>query len=170
MNNKGRRFLMTIPERKLYYKIKKNLGNDFVILPQICIRSLMATDYDIDNRYKWCIVDYLICKKPYYEPYLVIELDDPTHSLPDRKIRDIEVEKILTDIDLPIWRIPDADKFNPFDMNLNISIKAMFDAYPSSKMKRKTYRKREFYPYLKQDIALLALAVYLFIWLFSHFF
>lgn len=43
---------------------------------------------------------------------LAIELDDFTHEREDRKARDIEVERILQNAELPLLRIKNIENYN----------------------------------------------------------
>jgi very-short-patch-repair endonuclease len=57
-------------------------------------------------------VDYVICDKAYIKPLLAIELDDKTHEQSNRKIRDGEVERILSNANLPLLRFGNNGYFN----------------------------------------------------------
>lgn len=128
-------FLMTINERKVYEKLKNKLDYQYVIFPQISIRSLIKRNYRINNNNQWKIIDYVVCKKPYYEPVLAIELNDTSHEGKDRKIRDREVTKLLKEIDIPIWFLKPEKDYERFDnMDLNKHIEIMINSYLEIKL------------------------------------
>lgn len=65
-------------------------------------------------------VDFVLCDKAYISPKLAIELDDRTHERPERKERDIEVERILKDAGLPLLRLNNNGRFNPSELSQKI--------------------------------------------------
>ena len=54
------------------------------------------------NRINSKHVDFLICDRERLEPRLVVELDDSSHSRPDRQSRDQNVDQFLASASLPI--------------------------------------------------------------------
>lgn len=124
------KFLMTINERKVFEKLKNKLSPQYVIFPQISIRTLIKRNYKIKDNAQWKIVDYLICKKPYYEPVLVIELNDLSHEKEDRKERDKEVTNLLKKIDIPIWFLKPEKNYERFEnIDINKHIEIMIKTY-----------------------------------------
>lgn len=129
-----KKYLMTKSERIVFDKIKNNLSNKYVIFPQICMRSILSNKFmDRKNKSKWAIVDYLICTYPYYEPVLIIELDDPTHNKHDRRLRDIQLNNLLKRIDLPIWRLRNIEDYSRFDTDISVQIDEMLKEYKINK-------------------------------------
>lgn len=57
-------------------------------------------------------VDFVICDKAYIKPIFVIELDDKTHKQDNRKERDEEVERILSEAGIPLLRFGNNGHFN----------------------------------------------------------
>lgn len=129
------KFLMTINERRVFEKLKNKLDYQYVIFPQISVRTLIQRDYKISDNAQWKIIDYLICKKPYYEPVLAIELNDLSHEREDKKERDRKVTNLLKEIDIPIWFLKPEQDYERFDdMNLNKHIEIMINTYLESKL------------------------------------
>ncbi len=52
------------------------------------------------------IVDFVLFDKQNISPILVIELDDYTHQKPDRKKRDVFLNKVLDHCGIPILHTP----------------------------------------------------------------
>ena len=131
-----KKYLMTKSERIVFDKIRNNLNNKYVIFPQICMRSILSNNFkERKNKSKWAIVDYLICTYPYYEPVLIIELDDPTHNLYQRKLRDIQLNNLLSRIDIPIWRLRNIEDYSRFDVDISLQIDQMLNEYKINKNK-----------------------------------
>ena len=49
-------------------------------------------------------VDFVLCSKATLAPVYAIELDDYTHGLPERVVRDVEVERIFREAKFPLVR------------------------------------------------------------------
>lgn len=114
------KYLMTKNERIVYEKLKNCLSNQYVIFPQISIRSLIKNNYRVSDDVQWKIVDFVVCEKPYYEPVLAIEVNDHTHERRDRKERDSKVTVFLEKMDIPIWFLKPEQDYERFD-NLNLT-------------------------------------------------
>jgi hypothetical protein len=57
-------------------------------------------------------VDFVICDKANLKPLVAIELDDSSHNAEDRRVRDIEVERIFKDAALPLVRVANQESLN----------------------------------------------------------
>lgn len=98
--------LINEAEITVYNAFKKNLNpNKYAIFPQICMRSILSSDYDDIYNIKWFILDYLICELPSYKPVLVLELEDLSHIKQNRVERDIKLHNCLNICGLPSFRI-----------------------------------------------------------------
>lgn len=130
MNPNLRHYLMTIPERRVFDKIKNNLSDKYIVFPQICLRSILSDDFQENISAKWFIVDYLVCKMPYYEPYAIIELDDFTHCKEERIKRDSELDELLNRLNIPIWHLMGVSS-KVLDDNLNFQIDIILEGFNS---------------------------------------
>jgi len=65
-------------------------------------RSFWQTSF---NRISSKHVDFVICDHSLV-PLCVLELDDSSHYLPERRRRDVFVDQVLEDIGLPIFHFP----------------------------------------------------------------
>ncbi len=112
-----RKFLMSIPERKFYETLLKQINqNDYVVLPQVPLSRIIEVEkrgkefWRYHNRINKKIVDFVVFKKPYYEPVMVIEYDDSSHNRKDRKKRDEFVNRVLKKANLPIIHVKYGEK------------------------------------------------------------
>ena len=111
-------FLMGRAEHELFDILVSLVGNEYHVFPQIHLATILDQKV-VGQNWKfafWHIngksVDFVICDKKYIKPLLAIELDDKTHEYKDRQNRDMEVEKILNDAQIPLLRIKNAGFFN----------------------------------------------------------
>ena len=130
MNSNLRHYLMTIPERRVFDKIKNNLSDKYTVFPQICLRSILSDDFQENINAKWFIVDYLVCKMPYYEPFAIIELDDFTHGKEERIKRDLELDELLDRLNIPIWHLMGVSS-KVLDDNLNFQLDMILEGFNS---------------------------------------
>lgn len=102
--------IMTNAEKIFYEKLLARAGESHYIVPQAHLSTF------IDHRTKgqhWKAafsvingksVDFLMVEKATQKPVLAIELDDYTHSQPERVKRDRAVEEILRRANIPLER------------------------------------------------------------------
>lgn len=112
-------WFMSRAEHEFYNALVQAVGNEYVIFSQVHLPTLL--DHKIKGQ-NWQgafshinrkSVDFVLCDRNYIAPKLVIELDDKTHERPDRIERDVEVEQILKEAGLPLWRIENHGSFDP---------------------------------------------------------
>lgn len=124
------KYLMTQNERIVYQKLNNSLSTKYIIFPQISIRSLIARNIKIKDNTQWKIVDFLVCKRPNYEPVLAIEVNDRTHEQYERKVRDNHVTIMLKEMNIPIWFLKPEQDYNRFDgINLTEHIEMMINRH-----------------------------------------
>lgn len=124
---KRKEFFMTRAEHECYDALVAAVGEKYYIFAQVHLPTI------VDNRIKgqnWKAarshinrksVDFVLCDKEYIAPKLAIELGDRSHERPDRKDRDLEVERILQDAGLPLLRLENPGRFNPTELAQKIS-------------------------------------------------
>ncbi len=117
-----KKFFLTRAEHDCYDALVAAVGSGYYIFPQVHLPAI------VDNKIvgqNWNAafrhingksVDFVLCDKAYISPKLAIELDDKTHERPERKERDIEVERVLSEAGLPLLRIENRGHFNPSDL------------------------------------------------------
>lgn len=102
---------MTQSERKFFEVLLVSVENQYHVFPQVHLDVILNNK--VRNGQNWFgafrhinekSVDFVICDKAYIKPLLAIELDDRTHEREDRKERDGEVERILSEAGMPLLR------------------------------------------------------------------
>lgn len=86
-----------------FYEILKLLENDYIIMPQLNLASIVKKINN--NRYYSELfrnIDFAIFTKDYRKLLLLIEINDKTHDQNNRKDRDLKVQKICNDINIPL--------------------------------------------------------------------
>ena len=120
---------MTKTEHECYKVLSKILGDRFYLFAQVHLSTIV--DHKVKGQsWKGAFshinqksVDFVVCSKDYISPVLAIELDDSTHGRPDRQKRDVEVERILEDANVPLLRIENNGRFDPGELGRNIKTK-----------------------------------------------
>ncbi len=114
-----RKYLMSIPERKFYEHLLSEIDADiYAVFPQVPLSRVIEVSvggkefWRHFNRINKKIVDFVVFKKPYYEPVLVIEYDDETHTREDRKKRDIFLDNALKSANVPVIHVKYGEKFS----------------------------------------------------------
>ncbi len=111
---KRKDFLMTPAEHTFFNKLQSAVGETYYIFPQVHLSSIVDQKV-VGQNWKAALshidrksVDFVLCDKEFCKPLLAIELDDYSHNREDRKIRDIEVERILQQASMPLLRFVDG--------------------------------------------------------------
>lgn len=117
-NYKRKDFLMSRAEHEFFDIIVDITKDQYHVFPQIHLSTILDNKV-VGQNWKGAFrhideksVDYIICDKVYIKPLLAIELDDKTHEQNNRKIRDGEVERILSNANLPLLRFGNNGYFN----------------------------------------------------------
>jgi len=110
-------FLLTIPERKFYETLLEVLPTGYTVFPQIVISSIAKTTSNnnfwfYQNKINKKVLDFVIFKKPYFQPVLAIEYDDKTHLMTDRNKRDEFVNRVLETSGIQILHIKYRNEFD----------------------------------------------------------
>jgi hypothetical protein len=86
---------MTWNEKLFYNKLKKVIGNKYIIQPQINLATIIDKKGLHDGFGDlFRNIDFGIFSKEDYQLLLLIELNDSSHLKLDRQVRDIEVDRI----------------------------------------------------------------------------
>lgn len=111
-------------EYKFYKKLDSAIGLEYRILPQVHFDELVTpTKVSGDRIFSFRhinqkSVDFVVCNKTTLVPLMAIELDGKSHLQQKTKDRDLEVERILKEVNLPLLR---------FDNDDNVSIEDIRD-------------------------------------------
>lgn len=104
-------YLVTRSELYFFHTLLKVVDKFYYVVPQVHLSSLLEHKTWGQNwkgalsRIQRKSVDYVICSRKELAPVCVIELDDPSHSLPERVQRDKFVEEVLQKAEVPLIRI-----------------------------------------------------------------
>lgn len=96
-----RDYFLTIPERRFYDMLWSVIWSSYVIVPQVVLSSLVKTTankqsyWKRHNKINKKTLDFVVFKKPYFQPVVAIEFDWVTHERKDRMERDSFVDKVL---------------------------------------------------------------------------
>ena len=106
-------FIMTKAENDFFGVLKELLQDRYQIFPQVHLDALLDQKVKGQN-WKAAFrhinsksVDFVVCDKTYARPLLAIELDDFSHDAEDRRSRDVEVERIFENANMPLLRFRD---------------------------------------------------------------
>ena len=117
-NYKRKDFLMSRAEHEFFDILVDITKDQYYVFPQIHLSTILDNKV-VGQNWKGAFrhideksVDYVICDKAYIKPLLAIELDDRTHERENRKIRDGEVERILSDANLLLLRFGNGGRFD----------------------------------------------------------
>ena len=89
--------LLTEYEKYFYNIINNNFGNDYVIMPQVNLASVVNKIKDFPKQYQnelYRNIDFGIFTKNTLSPLLLIEINDKTHEQKERQDRDKKVRDI----------------------------------------------------------------------------
>jgi hypothetical protein len=113
--------LLTKNEQQFYKTLKLVVGDKFVILSMVRLADIFSVKsgkkyYSYLERITQKHVDFLLCEHNSFKPIIGIELDDNTHLKPDRKKRDIFVNKVFGASGLPLLHIKVQKNYLPEDL------------------------------------------------------
>ncbi|MGA3066563.1 MAG: DUF2726 domain-containing protein [Tepidisphaeraceae bacterium] len=108
------KYFVSDAEANFFRVLRAVVGARGHILAQVSLRQLIwfpGNRQSNPGRLTWQnkvaakSIDFLVCDPGALQPRLAIELDDSTHSRPDRQARDDEVEAILRAAGLPLIHV-----------------------------------------------------------------
>lgn len=104
-------YVMTSRENDCFKILNEIFSSKWFVVPQVHLSALL--DYRVKGQ-NWNAafrhingksVDFVLIGKESYKVICVIELDDSTHSKPDRIERDVEIERMFKGTRIPLARI-----------------------------------------------------------------
>ena len=104
-------YVMTSRENECFKILNEIFSSKWFVVPQIHLSALL--DYRVKGQ-NWNAafrhingksVDFVLIGKESYRVICAIELDDSTHNKPERKERDVEIERIFNQAKIPLARI-----------------------------------------------------------------
>lgn len=95
--------LITKNELIFYNKLKNVVKNKYLVQTQVNLATIIKKNYDNFRANELCRnIDFGIFDKNTYELLLLIELNDSSHKIKSRYIRDQKVKRILTIANIPL--------------------------------------------------------------------
>ena len=104
-------YIMTSRENECFKILNEIFSSKWFVVPQVHLSALL--DYRVKGQ-NWNAafrhingksVDFVLIGKESYKVVCAIELDDSTHSKPDRIERDAEIERMFKEARIPLARI-----------------------------------------------------------------
>ena len=99
-----KREFITECEKEFMFKLNNIFGNKYIIQPQIPLRMIVSKNNDKLNKYASELnryIDFGIFNKN-YELQVLVELNDKTHELEERQVRDLKVQNICKQANIPL--------------------------------------------------------------------
>ena len=105
-----RNSLLTKNELAFYRVLEETIAGQTVILSKVRLADIFSTaggqrNHGAFNRISARHVDFIICEQKTFRPVFAIELDDRSHTRPDRVRRDIFVNGLFESVGLPLVRV-----------------------------------------------------------------
>ncbi|MEK7576954.1 MAG: DUF2726 domain-containing protein [Patescibacteria group bacterium] len=120
---KKKDYLLSIAERKFYDVLSKVAEeNNFLLFAKVRLEDLLwlpkgtENRFGLRNRIKSRHIDFVLCDKQNIKPLLAIELDDSSHDTERGRVRDINIDHILKDAELPILHVRAVGFYNKVDL------------------------------------------------------
>jgi len=104
-------YVMTSRENECFKILNEIFSSKWFVVPQVHLSALL--DYRVKGQ-NWNAafrhingksVDFVLIGKESYRVICAIELDDSTHNKPERKERDVEIERMFEEARIPLARI-----------------------------------------------------------------
>ena len=104
-------YVMTSRENECFKILNEVFSSKWFVIPQVHLSALL--DYKVKGQ-NWNAafrhingksVDFVLIGKESFKVICAIELDDSTHNKPERKERDVEIERIFNQARIPLARI-----------------------------------------------------------------
>ncbi len=107
--------LLTRCELAFFHQLLAEADGRLLICPKVRLADLFqnVTSDAARNRINQKHVDFVLCCPDTLAPALVIELDDSSHTLPDRQERDVFVNTCLKGAGIPIARERARRSYDP---------------------------------------------------------
>jgi hypothetical protein len=98
-------------EHSFYLVLHHMVAGHLAICPKVSLGDIFFVVRPHENRGAWNKidrkhVDFLLCEPKTMKPVCGVELDDNSHTRPDRVERDLFVEDVFYAADLPLIRVP----------------------------------------------------------------
>lgn len=127
--------LMTNTEFKYYTALKSILtGTNYQLLPQIALSAIIERKEPHKYQSELSRVADFVIFSPEFAPLLVIEINDQTHNVRSRRLRDEKVKFILKSANLPLLTIETSTRFDVLQIaksmrafGINVNIRSIYN-------------------------------------------
>jgi hypothetical protein len=115
---KGKDSIFSPAERSFYEVLLQAVGTDYTVFAKVRIIDLVYIQKGTEGRQIWLNktqskhVDFVLCEPKFLKPVIVVELDDASHSQPDREDRDNFVDAVMNVAKIRIIHIPVKGAYN----------------------------------------------------------
>lgn len=112
----SRGYLLTVNERDFFRYLQTKFIDKYLIFTQVSLSALVQIKENQKDKYERrglidkFYVDFVLCSKDDIKPKLVIELNDRTHELNNRKERDQYIKAMLDSVNLKLFFCPSGQK------------------------------------------------------------
>lgn len=127
-----KQYFMTKSENDFFRMLDSVASDRYYIFPQVHLSAILDEKVKGQNwkaafkHINGKSVDYVLCDKQTLKPVYAVELDDYTHSYPDRRERDHEVERMLQSAGIPLVRFGEYKTLSKDEI-----YKRFFEAHPN---------------------------------------
>lgn len=112
--------LLSKNEKIFFDSLSKAITPAMYICPKVRIADLIEVNLSKNDRNFWSNfnrisqkhVDFVICDKTDFSPKLAIELDDRSHKITSRINRDLLVNRIFKEVNIPLIHIQAANYYD----------------------------------------------------------
>ena len=109
------------PAEFSFYKVLASvLDPRFIICPKVRLGDIVYVpgqgNQGLRNKIDRKHIDFLICDAATMKPRCALELDDQSHTRPDRQSRDDFVNQVFASANLPLLHIPNQRAYNPAEL------------------------------------------------------
>lgn len=111
-------YLMSKAEHDFFKALQETVKDKYYIVPQVQLSKIVEVNHYEHQKRKYFnkidrkSVDFVLFNKEYFTPYMAIELDDSSHLLPPREVRDDFVGSMLDRVGIKLVRVPVAKSYD----------------------------------------------------------
>lgn len=117
-------------EKRFFDALQHSISPDMYICPKVRIADLVEMAIDRTDKEFWPKfnqiskkhVDFVICSKATFAPLVIVELDGGSHNENSRSLRDILVDDVFRDADIPMLHIPVSNIYSPSKLSQQIGL------------------------------------------------
>jgi hypothetical protein len=103
-------YLLSAGEKIFFDALQESITPDMYICPKVRIADLVEMAIDKTDPQFWSKfnqisqkhVDFVICSRENFHPLLIVELDGGSHNEQSRSLRDILVDNVFKDAEIPM--------------------------------------------------------------------